>query len=40
MLALLVTGSALAQPSVRTLRFSYHSHAGTLRTAYLVLPAW
>jgi hypothetical protein len=39
-LALLVTGSALAPPTVRTLRFSYHSHAGSLRTAYLVLPAW
>ena len=39
-LALLVAASALARASVRTLRFSYHSHAGTLRTAYLVLPAW
>jgi hypothetical protein len=29
-----------ATSGIRTLTFAYHSHAGTVETAYLVVPAW
>jgi poly(3-hydroxybutyrate) depolymerase len=32
--------AAAPQDSVRTLTFSYRSHAGAVRKAYVVLPAW
>ncbi|MDX6485421.1 MAG: polyhydroxybutyrate depolymerase [Gaiellaceae bacterium] len=41
-LALVAAHDAAPAPqgAVRTVTFSYRSHAGTLRTAYVVLPAW
>jgi poly(3-hydroxybutyrate) depolymerase len=39
-LAVTLLAAPSAQAAVRTLTFSYRSHAGTERTAYLVLPSW
>ena len=39
-LAAVVTTPAISQARIRTLTFSYRSHSGATRTAYLVLPAW
>lgn len=38
--ALACAGAAAAGPPAKTLTFTYGSHAGMQRTAYLVLPAW
>jgi poly(3-hydroxybutyrate) depolymerase len=38
--ALAVGSPAAARTSARTLTFSYRSHSGALRTAYVVLPSW
>ena len=35
-----VGAQAATQASARTLTFSYRSHSGALRTAYVVLPSW
>jgi poly(3-hydroxybutyrate) depolymerase len=40
LLILWLSGTAAAATGVRTLDFSYPSHTGAARTAYLVLPAW
>jgi poly(3-hydroxybutyrate) depolymerase len=39
-LVALAAPSGGARTAVRTLTFSYRSHAGTTRIAYVVLPAW